>query len=219
MAELAGIERLVSEVIGRVGGEACLARSEALGTVERMAAWLRLVQEWNAKLDLTAARDVRQLVELFVADATILSARAERDPEATLVDVGTGAGAPGLALALMGTARVTLVEPKAKRVAFLRTVVGTLDADVRIESCRASALADGSFDTATSRATFGPEEWLREGSRLARSAVWVLLAREHPPSLPAWEVTDDVRYVLPFSGHERRAVAYRPIRAGGAAED
>src|SRR4051812_10341863 len=88
-----------------------------------IATWLGLVKSWNARIDLTAAKTDRELVDLMVADALILSTRI--DPEQRVVDIGTGAGAPGFALALLRPdLKVTLVEPLAKRVSFLRTAIG-----------------------------------------------------------------------------------------------
>src|SRR5580698_3967292 len=83
-----------------------------------LATWLALLQQWNARIDLPAARSDDELVDLMLADALLLAPRLPAD--ARVVDVGTGAGAPGLALALLRPdLRVTLVEPLGKRAAFL----------------------------------------------------------------------------------------------------
>lgn len=88
-------------------------------TTRALGVWLDALAEWNAKIDLTAAKDERALAWLMLADAMML-ARA-MPANATVVDVGTGAGAPGLALAILRPdLRVTLCEPLAKRAAFLR---------------------------------------------------------------------------------------------------
>jgi 16S rRNA (guanine527-N7)-methyltransferase len=93
------------------------------GTRERLETWLERLKEWNARIDLTAARSDDELVDLMVADALVLAPHIPAD--ARLIDVGSGAGAPGLALALLRPdLGVTLVEPVGKRSAFLRTVVG-----------------------------------------------------------------------------------------------
>src|SRR5688572_10221998 len=90
--------------------------------VQRLATFLDLVVTWNEKLDLTAARDADQLCDLFLADAAIIAGAHRGTAGEHWVDVGSGAGAPGLALALLlDQSRWTLVEPQQKRVAFLRT--------------------------------------------------------------------------------------------------
>src|SRR5580693_8737859 len=103
--------------------------------------WLDRLKEWNARIDLTAARSDDELVDLMLADAIVLSAQIPAG--ARLVDVGTGAAAPGLALALLrDDLRVTLVEPAGKRVSFLRTVLGAVGrADVTVERGRGEDLA------------------------------------------------------------------------------
>ena len=174
--------------------------------------WLERLQEWNARIDLTAARSPDELVDLMLADALVLAARVPHG--ARVVDVGTGAGAPGLALALLrGDLRVTLVEPLAKRTSFLRTVLGALGrTDVVLERARGEALVGRrAWDMAVSRATLAPPAWLDLGTTLTApgGVVWVLLAKDSPPMHPRAEVDGDHAYVWPLTGVERRAVAYR----------
>lgn len=178
-----------------------------------LGTWLALLEEWNARIDLTAARTPEELVDLMLADALVLAPRIPQG--ARLVDVGTGAGAPGLALALLRPdLRVTFAEPLGKRASFLRTVVGTVGrADVAIERARGEALCGRrrAWDVAVSRATLAPPEWLALGATLAAPAgvVWVLLAKEEAPSHPRATVEADVSYAWPLGGAARRAVAYR----------
>ncbi len=180
-------------------------------TVRTLAALLDRVVEWNDKVDLTAARDPDELVDLFVADAAVVARLHDRVGEAW-VDVGSGAGAPGIPLALLMNGSLTLIEPKAKRVAFLRTAVGALALDrVSVRRDRCEAIADRSFDAAISRATLDPADWLAEGVRIARNSVWVLVARTAPPSVAGWRVDRDETYCLPLTGAPRRALRYVPV--------
>jgi 16S rRNA G527 N7-methylase RsmG len=69
-----------------------------------------------------------------------------------------------------------VVEPRAKRVAFLRTAVRELQlTDTEVVRERAAGLRPGSFDVAASRATFPPEEWLGLGLGLVRPEGLVLV--------------------------------------------
>ncbi len=187
----------------------------------KIAAWLDLVAAWNARVDLTAARSDRELVDLMLADATVLSERISVG--ARLVDVGTGAGAPGLALALLRPdLRVTLVEPMAKRASFLRTCLGTLDrVDVSLETKKGETLADEGavFDAAVARATLPPPAWLELGRRLVRPGgeVWLLLARESAPGSPGLTRGPVLEYVWPLTGAQRRAVRYERRNGPGSA--
>lgn len=204
-----------------------------------LALWIDQVAAWNARIDLTAARGEDELVDLMLADALALAAHLPAGRR--VVDVGTGAGAPGLALALLRPdLGVTLVEPLQKRVSFLRTVIGALlQADAlrprsgagepagagravapALSRARGEDVASNApaFDVAVSRATLAPPRWLELGASLTAGAaapeVWVLLAREDPPSLGGWSLDLDLRYRWPLTGAERRIVRYITHTAG-----
>jgi len=183
-----------------------------------LGAWIDLVVAWNARVDLTAARNQDELVDLMLADALLLAPRLPAG--ARVVDVGSGAGAPGLPIAVLRPdLRVTLVEPLQKRVAFLRTAVGSiLPAGARpvVERARGEDLVrrGARFDAAVSRATLAPEKWLALGAQLAPEGdVWVLLAREGAPEAEGRAVAADERYRWPLTGVDRRAVRYAAISA------
>lgn len=181
--------------------------------VEPIAQLLDLVVSWNLRTNLTRARSPDELADLYLADAALLAAAAVASPQhERWVDVGSGGGAPGLGLGLLASAvELTLVEPRAKRVAFLRTALGLLGrVEVAVLRQRSHELSPKAWDVAVSRATLPPDEWLGEGARLAKHAVWVLLARSEPPRLDGWQVRHDVRYHWPLTQAERRAVLFVP---------
>jgi 16S rRNA (guanine527-N7)-methyltransferase len=137
---------------------------------ERLAEYGALVQRYGARINLVGARD-----DAFVAGELIggsLQLLRVARPRGRLVDVGSGAGLPGipLALACPGLA-VTLVESRQKRAAFLRRARALLrlegvvvdDRDVH-ELIREGA----AFDWAVARAFKPPEQWLRLGASLVR---------------------------------------------------
>jgi 16S rRNA (guanine527-N7)-methyltransferase len=102
---------------------------------------------------------------------------------------------------------MTLVEPRTKRVAFLRTAAGALERpDITVSRSRSDEFLAASCDVAVSRATLPPPEWLKEGARLARRGVWLLLARAAVPDLDGREVLADIAYTWPLTGAQRRAV-------------
>lgn len=179
-----------------------------------LEAWLSAVTAWNARIDLTAAHDEDDLIDLMVVDALVLARHIPQG--ATVVDVGSGAGAPGLALAILRPdLHLTLVEPLDKRVAFLRSSIGALQRPSswlpivvrgRGESL---VLTRKTFDVAVSRATLPPPAWLALGARLAPSgAVWVLLAQGDAPVLAGWSAAEDLRYAWPLTSAPRRAVRF-----------
>jgi 16S rRNA (guanine527-N7)-methyltransferase len=72
----------------------------------------------------------------------------------------------------------------------------------------AEVRASTRFDVAISRATLAPPAWLELGRKLAPE-VWVLLAREEPPTNEGATMTLDERYTWPLTQAARRAVRYR----------
>ena len=197
-----------------------LARAaEGLGVVvpedarKALVSWLDLLVTWNARVDLTAARSADELVDLMLADALILSTRI---PEgARVVDVGTGAGAPGLALAVLrADLEVTLVEPLAKRAAFLRTVLGTLGLPrVKREAKKGAEVASSrarDWDVALARATLAPAPWLTLARDLVKDGgtAWVFLAKETNPTNPGFTFVEELPYVWPLTTASRRLVRY-----------
>jgi 16S rRNA (guanine527-N7)-methyltransferase len=199
-SHLAAIERALAALEVEASPEAA----------RELAAWVGLVADWNRRIDLTAARSDDELVDLMIADAAVLAPRMAAG--ARVVDVGTGAGAPGVGVALLRRdLALTLVEPLQKRVAFLRTVAGGLPAERRPRVVRGRgedvAAAGERFDVAISRATLAPPDWLALGAGLAPE-VWVLLAQGEPPAREGLRVADDLAYRWPLTRAERRAVRF-----------
>lgn len=136
------------------------------------------VLHWGRRINLTGVRDVREFEARHVLDAVSILPHLPVEPEARWADVGTGAGVPGIPLAILSPrTRWLLVEPREKRWAFLMHVVHRLELE-RVEVVRArvedAPVAEGSLDGVVSRALGRPAlaalPWLREGGMLALQA-------------------------------------------------
>jgi 16S rRNA (guanine527-N7)-methyltransferase len=184
---------------------------------QQLVRYVELVVTWNRKLDLTAARGARAQLEVLLADALVLASQTIVPLDKRIVDVGSGAGAPALPLLLARPdLHATLVEPLRKRVAFLRTVVGTLSLVERVRVVeaklneRAPALpgATQPHDIAISRATFAPEVWVKAALQLAPVGI-VMLASHEPPAAPdGCRLVHTHAYALPWSAATRRLALY-----------
>jgi 16S rRNA (guanine527-N7)-methyltransferase len=137
------------------------------GSVESLLEYANLLVSWNARINLTGARSAAAVVAEHFPDAFALARHLDRPGR--VIDVGSGGGLPALPLALLRPAlTLTLVEPIAKKGAFLRTAIRELrlGARVNLEARRAEELVPGDYDAAMSRATFAPEDWAELGRRL-----------------------------------------------------
>ena len=95
--------------------------------VKQVVTYLDLLLKWNAKISLTAVRDPEEIVQRHFGESFFAAERAEVAQASTLIDVGSGAGFPGLAMAILAPqTRITLIESQQKKVAFLREVVRAL---------------------------------------------------------------------------------------------
>jgi 16S rRNA (guanine527-N7)-methyltransferase len=162
---------------GRVG--AALAAAGIAASAEELrllAEYLNLLVKWNRVYNLTGTRGADELVGRHLVESLALAPllRGSR-----IADVGTGAGLPGIPLAIVRPdARLVLVESRAKRVRFLRHVVGTLRlANTEVRHARVEDLrGEKPFDTVLARAVAPPAELIELTAHLlAPNSLLVLL--------------------------------------------
>lgn len=197
-----------------------MALAEALGRPlpPERAAWLSRFAEqvalWNKKMNLTAARKPTALVEVFFADALVLADEEVVPRGARVLDVGSGAGAPAIPLALLRQdLSFTLVEPLHKRVAFMRNALGVLGLAARVAVVeRKLFLGDEPVEgapvsLAMSRATLAPADWLAVGLEHAPTVLVLTAAQEAPVAVGA-TARHSVSYSLPSTGAARTITAF-----------
>ncbi len=94
-----------------------------------ISTYVDILQRWNQKINLTAVRDPETIITRHFGESLFAARQllGEGPETVSLVDVGSGAGFPGLPMKIYAPAiRLTLVEARQKRVAFLREVVRAL---------------------------------------------------------------------------------------------
>lgn len=111
---------------------------------EQILAYLQLLLRWNEKINLTAVRDPEECVTRHFGESLFIAGHYQLQGD--LLDIGSGAGFPGLALKIVFPGiSVTLLEPVAKKRAFLKEAVrvcGFTQVEVRGERLEALASAN-----------------------------------------------------------------------------
>ena len=132
---------------------------------ERLTRYSEEIVRWNRRTNLTGAKTPEAFAEGPLFDAlTVVPVLADRI--SSFVDIGSGGGLPGIPAAIVvGLSNVTLVEPRAKRAAFLRHVTHFLGLDFRVLECRDDALSE-QWDGAVAQAVYEPREWAARAGRL-----------------------------------------------------
>ena len=140
----------------------------------RFEDYLSLILRWNARVNLTAIRDEGGILSRHFVES-IACARALPAGIATLLDVGSGAGFPGIPIALYRPEiSVTLAESQGKRAAFLHEVVRVLGISAKVHSGRAETLT-ARFDCVTLRAVDRMKVAVQAATQLVSPGGWLAL--------------------------------------------
>ena len=198
-------------------GMAELGLATQAAAIESLLDYLELLARWNAAYNLTAVRAPKQMVTHHLLDSLAVAPllRGER-----IADIGSGAGLPGIPLAILRPeSRITLVDANGKKTRFLREAVRTLGlGNARIETQRVENLR-GEFDTVTARAFAGLGDMLRlAGHLLAADGIVLALKgqirREEIVGLPEGFVVADVQPLrVPGLAAARHAVIIQRSQA------
>lgn len=95
--------------------------------LEQLQLYLGLLLKWNARVNLTAVRDAEEIVQRHFGESIFAGEQLKLDAARNLIDVGSGAGFPGLPIKIIAPhLHVTLIESQQKKATFLREVIRTL---------------------------------------------------------------------------------------------
>ncbi len=174
-------------------------------TAARFEAWRQLLVKWNKRVNLVGHTTLADFWRRHALDSAQLIAvarqkRGEALADATWLDLGSGAGFPGLAVALMladNTRPVTLVESNSKKASFLREAARVAGVAVTVKAERAEALAPAQADILAARAFAPLSDLLSHMHRLAKPGGLGLFLkgrdaqREVETARQSWEFTLD----------------------------
>jgi 16S rRNA (guanine527-N7)-methyltransferase len=184
---------------------------------ERMLQYLALLQKWNRVYNFTAVRESQRMVSEHLLDCLAVTPYIGKN---RILDVGSGAGLPGIPLALaMADARVTVLDSNHKKAAFLQQAVTELKlanvaiACERVESWKPAA----PFEVVISRAFSDLGEFVAlAGRHVAAGGYLAAMKGVHPydeiAQLPqGWRVQEVLPVAVPGLRAQRHLVRMQPV--------
>ena len=204
--------------ISRLQGDELSAGAMGEALPEQLARYLHELEKWNRAYNLTAVRDPAEMVVRHVLDALSVNPWLQGTH---ILDVGTGAGLPGIPLALANPDKqFTLLDSNGKKIRFVHHAVGLLGlanvepVQARVESWEPSQ----SFDTIISRAFSTLGEFINGSGHLLNRGGQLLamkgkLPRDEIAAMPnGWQVTASHVIVVPGLDAERHALFLQPTQ-------
>lgn len=211
----------IHDILAGAAGE--MGISLTAQALDRFTAYSRELSFWNEKMSLVSLKSPHDVTKHLID--SLSPARFIEDGN-RLLDIGTGAGLPGIPLTIArGPLHVTLIDASRKKSSFLKSVIRTLDLrSASVVTGRAESLADnphyrGAFDIVISRATFKIAQLLTVGEPfLAPEGTLIAMKGNHPDEELA-RATDSLiqtglaltgfhKIVLPVTGEERTLLCF-----------
>jgi len=189
----------------------------ALGdaAIAQLVDYVDLLERWNSAYNLTAVRDPAEMVTRHLLDSLAILPHVG---DGTLADLGSGAGLPGIPLAIVQPAReILLVDSNGKKARFLREAVRRLALkNARVAESRVENV-EGTFDVITARAFASLREMLGWGGHLlARGGTWLALKGRFPQDElsgipPEFKVADVIALRVPGLDADRHLVVIKRV--------
>jgi len=205
-------------------GARCLGLELSDEALTRLSVYLEEIRRWSKVADLVSQADPESVIRKHIIDSLAVSPLI---PSAgRVLDLGSGAGFPGLVLAVMESSRdIVLIEARRKRANFLKEVARRMKVvNVRVYEGRAEQLASegflrASFGVVLTRATWSLKEFLglarsflaAGGIALAMKGPQVgkeLIGLETYPQILGFSLQRRYEYSLPFGNEKRQAIIF-----------
>ena len=131
--------------------EICAYLNVSRETQEKLAIYVQLLCKWQKRINLVSSSTLSQIWQRHILDSAQLVPFLPKAAK-TVMDIGAGAGLPGLVLAILTDHQLHLVESDSKKVAFMRTAIAETGVDAVIHHGRIEELACLHMDVITARA-------------------------------------------------------------------
>jgi len=155
--------------------EFAAAASVSRETLDRLKRYAELLADWNSRHNLVSAGSMADLWRRHFWDSAQIASLVSEQAE-TVIDLGSGAGFPGLVLAIMRPdLRITLIEATRKKSEFLKTVAADLGLSTEVRNQRIEDMAPEPFDVITARACAPLDQLLSYTQRFWRKGGRAIL--------------------------------------------
>lgn len=196
-----------------------LGRDVSRETLDLLDRYMALLRSESGKQNLVSPSTLERLWDRHILDSAQLVKFAP-SPESSWIDIGSGAGLPGIVIAILVSAPVLLVEPRRLRAKFLERTVAELGIDSRVKVAASKVeKVTGTFDVLTARAVADLDKLLRISTHLStRKSLWVLPKGRSAQSELAdarrnWHC--DARSVPSVTDPDSRILLLRDVEARG----
>jgi 16S rRNA (guanine527-N7)-methyltransferase len=153
--------------------ERVAARPVSRETFERIRTYVQRLKSEAGRQNLVSPSSLEHIWERHILDSAQL-VRFGPHPGATWLDIGSGAGFPGIVIACLAEGPVTLLEPRRLRSEFLRATVAALGLTATVECAKAERMS-GRFDVITGRAVAPLGKFIEMSHHLStEKTLWVL---------------------------------------------
>lgn len=183
--------------------------------VGRLMAYLALLQKWNRTYNLTAIREPSRMVSHHLLDSLSIVPYIKAGP---VLDVGTGAGLPGIPLAIARPdVQITMLDSNSKKTAFVQQVVTELGlSNARVMNARVESWhPDEPFESVVSRAFSSIRDFAEKSAHLLRKDGELLAMKGLQPDdemadlPPGFAVGQILKLVIPGLDGQRHLVVIK----------
>lgn len=120
-------------------------------TIDKLSLYVDLVSQWNRKTALVQIKTMDEFWHRHILDSLQLLAAVNFENK-KIIDIGTGAGLPGMILAIAGIENITLLDSSVRKCVFLEEVARILNVKVTVINCRCEDIKEPTYDLVLSRA-------------------------------------------------------------------
>ncbi len=147
-------------------------------TKEKLEEYIKLIQKWNSRINLVSRNSTFDSLVLHTLDCLDLLYKFNHKPK-NLFDVGSGAGFPGMVMAIAGMENMCLIEPDLKKATFLEFVKRNLLINVEIRNIRVEKIENMIVDTIVSRAVTSTSKLIGLCDKIIDAKTKVLLMKSN----------------------------------------